>query len=480
LPDIQPRPHYHFTPAANWINDPNGLVHYQGEYHLFYQHHPENITWGPMHWGHAVCRDLVNWQHLPIALFPDENGVIFSGSAVIDWENTASFGRAAMVAIFTHNQNGHQSQSLAYSLDAGRTWRKYSGNPVLPSADGQRDFRDPKVFWYEGQADGHWVMCLTAGDRILFFTSPDLIHWTPSGQLGPIVNAAIGVWETPDLFELYVDSGPETRWILTIGVQDGAPAGGSGTMYFIGRFDGGTFTSENSEETLMWMDYGADFYAPQSWNNEPHQRRIMLGWMSNWQYANDTPATTWRGMFSLPRELSLSRTATGIHLVQRPIPELQLLRGNHHHWQDEIISPGTNLFAGIQGSSFEINANIKVGQDADGFGFRVRAGKGEETSIVYSPREQKITLDRTHSGQGSFHPGFSSSHTADLAPVNGNLILHIFVDQFSVEIFANDGQVTLSDSIFPAEDSFGLALFSKGGLVQLNTLDFYQLLKKPS
>ncbi len=321
-------------------------------------------------------------------------------------------------------------------------------------------------------------MCLAAGDRILFFTSPDLIHWAPSGQLGPGFDATAGVWETPDLFELRVDGSQETRWIMTIGVQDGCPAGGSGTLYFIGQFNGCIFTSENPPETILWADYGADYYASQSWNDEPSQRRIMLGWMSNWQYAIITPSTTWRGMFSLPRELTLTRTATGVRLVQQPIPELGNLRGEHKRWRNETIVPGANLLAGLQGDSYEIAADFQIGPDTECFGFRVRIGQGEETTITVIPREQKVYLDRTHSGQSDFHPVFASLHAADLAPVNGSLRLHIFVDHSSVEVFANDGQVTLSDSIFPSEESLGLELFSKYGATLLNALDFYHLERK--
>ena len=472
------RPVYHFTPPANWMNDPNGLVYYQGEYHLFYQYHPESPVWGPMHWGHAISHNLINWEHLPIALYPDENGTIFSGSTVIDWKNTAGFGEETMIAIFTQDQAGKQSQSLAYSRDAGRTWAKFAGNPVISTPVNMPDFRDPKVFWYAGQASAHWVMCLSATDRILFYTSMDLIHWTASGQLGPGCGPTGGPWETPDLFELPVDGGRETRWVLTVGIQSGAPAGGSGTLFFVGQFDGKTFTSDNSPDTLLWADYGADYYAPQSWDNQPNGRRLMIGWQNNWQYANLIPATTWRGALSLPREMTLTQTAAGIRLVQQPIPELKDLRGEPKCWYNETIIPGANLLAGLQADSFEIIADIQVGTTAESFGFRIRVGKGEETTIAYIPREQKVYLDRTHSGQNDFHSGFASLHAADLVPVNGNLRLHIFVDQYSVEVFANDGQVTLSDSIFPSKESLGFELFSKGGAIQLNELDFYQLQKK--
>jgi fructan beta-fructosidase len=475
LPNQAVRPHYHFTPPSNWMNDPNGLVYYRGEYHLFYQYHPDSVIWGPMHWGHAVSRDLTTWEHLPIALYPDNNGTIFSGSAVIDWQNTTGFGKEAMVAIFTHDRSGIQSQSLAYSLDAGRTWTKYPGNPVLSPPNNLPNFRDPKVFWYGKPYAGHWVMSLAADNMILFYTSPDLTHWTASGRFGPGFGSASSVWETPDLFELSVKDTLETRWVLTVGVQDGGPAGGSATQYFVGTFDGTIFTSENPKETIRWADFGADYYAAQSWNDEPNGRRLMLGWMSNWRYANVTPSTTWRGMFSLPRELALTQAVDGLRLVQQPIPELMHLRSGDRHWQHVTILPEENILAGLSGESFEIVADFLVDNRVETFGFRVRVGNEEETIIAYSPRKQKVFLDRSRSGQSDFHPGFAGTYYTDLALINGYLRLHIFVDQFSVEVFVNEGLVTFSASIFPSTESLGIELFSIGGPIQLFDLDFYQL-----
>jgi fructan beta-fructosidase len=469
------RPKYHFTPPANWMNDPNGLVYYQGEYHLFYQYHPESDLWGPMHWGHAVSHDLVHWEHLPVALYPDENGMIFSGSAVIDRMNTAGFGTDTMVSVFTHHKEDIQSQSIAYSHDAGRTWRKSELNPILFAPEGLRDFRDPKVFWYGVPEQGHWVMCLAARDRILFYTSPDLLHWTVSGQLGPGYGTTAGVWETPELFELRVDDTGETRWILTVGVQEGSPAGGSGTQYFVGTFDGQTFISENPKETTWWADFGADYYAAQSWNDEPTERRLMLGWMNNWDYARLIPSSNWRGTFTLIRELSLSRTEDGIRLVQNPIPEMQALRGKHEHWPGEIVQPNTNLLANIRGSSFEMVAEFKITQEVDAFGFHVRMGRGEQTTIKYEPKERKLLLDRTLSGSVDFHHGFGRVHAVDLAPINDLIRLHIFVDSSSVEVFANDGLITITDCIFPGDQSRGLELFVEGGNILLNSLDLFQL-----
>ena len=471
------RPEYHFTPPSNWMNDPNGLVYFDGEYHLFYQYHPESTVWGPMHWGHAVSRDLINWQHLPIALYPDENGMIFSGSAVVDWQNTAGFGKKAMIAVFTYNnhtyndKNRVEDQNIAYSKDRGRTWIKYAGNPVVPHPGDLTDFRDPKVFWHED----HWVMSLAAGDMILFYTSADLKHWNQSGSFGGGHGSTEGVWETPDLFKLPLENASESRWVLTVGVGSGGPTGGSGTQYFIGDFDGKIFISENSKDTVLWADFGADYYAPQSWNDEPNSRRIMVGWMSNWQYAALVPTTTWRGVFSIPRELSLTRTENGIRLVHKPIHELQNLRNKHYHWKSETIQPESNLLDGIHGEALEIEAEFQITNDAKNFGFRVRAGADECTVISYMVHEKTLHLDRTRSGKVDFKDGFAAVHSADLLPINNIIRLHLFVDSSSIEVFANDGLIVLTDCIFPSAQSKGLELFAEGGQVILNSLDVYQL-----
>lgn len=464
------RPRYHFTPPDNWMNDPNGLVYLNGEYHLFYQYNPDSPIWGPMHWGHAVSRDLVNWQHLPIALRPDKYGMIFSGSAVVDWEDTAGFGREALVATFTYHQDHVETQNLAYSTDQGRTWTKYADNPVIPNP-GLHDFRDPKVFWHED----HWVMTLAAGRVICFYVSTDLKHWEPSGSFGDGYGCTEGVWETPDLFPLKVDCSSEMRWVLMVGVGNGAPAGGSGTQYFIGDFDGKQFTSENPKELILWADYGADYYATQSWSDEPTGRRLMLGWQNNWGYARVIPTSTWRGAFSLPRQLSLTQTSNGIRLAQQPIPELQSLRHAHLHWQNETITPGANLLSDVKEEALEIIAEFQEYTSTERFGFRVRVGAEEFTTIGFNTWQNKLFVDRCHSGRSDFYAGFAAEQVADLIPVNGRVRLHIFVDRASVEVFGNDGQVVFSDNIFPSEQSQELELFTEGGPVKLKSLDVYQL-----
>lgn len=424
-----------------------------------------------MHWGHAVSRDLINWRHLPIALYPDEHGMIFSGSTVVDWNNTAGFGEEVLAAVYTCHKDYQETQNLAYSTDRGRSWTKYAGNPVIPHPVPLSDCRDPKVFW----SNDLWVMALAAKDRVLFYTSPNLKQWEFSGSFGSGYGSTSGVWETPDLFQLPIDGGSESRWVLMVGVGDGASAGGSGTQYFIGDFDGKSFVSKNPKNTVLWADFGADYYAAQSWNESPNGRRIMLGWLSNWQYAAVTPSEAWRGMFSLPRQMSLTRTADGIRLAQRPIVELQALRGERNHWQDGIINPEENLLAGIRGECLEILAEFELDGHATACGLRVRVGKEEQTTIGYAIRQQTLFFDRTRSGKSDFYAGFAARHTAQLAPHGKRVSLHIFVDRSSVEVFANDGLVTFCEIIFPSASSQGLELFVEGGSVKLGQLDIYHL-----
>ena len=469
------RPLYHFSPPANWLNDPNGLVFYQGEYHLFYQYHPGSSVWGPMHWGHAVSLDLMNWRHLPVALYPDEHGMIFSGSAVIDWENSAGFGKEAMVAVFTHHHDHYEAQSLAYSNDCGRTWTKYTGNPVLLPPDGLCDFRDPKVFWYEENGAGYWVMVLAAHHAIRFYTSPNLIDWTPVSTFGEHYGAHNSVWETPDLFRLPVEGCDQSRWVLTVGIGSGGPGGASGMQYFIGQFDGKAFTSDNSESTVLWVDFGADYYAAQSWSDSPDGRRLMIGWLNNWQYAQLIPTTTWRGVLSLPREMSLRRTADGIRLFQQPAAEVLNQRGAHIEWTDLNVSPGDNPLVNLHGCALELDVAFIVNPQVEYFGFRLRVGAGEQTIIAYDMREQKLFVDRSHSGQTDFEPGFTRVHFAKMRPVDGIVHLQIFLDWSCIEVFGNDGEVTITDTIFPAEASQGVELFAQGGEVQVRLLKVYEM-----
>lgn len=474
------RPKFHFSALKNWLNDPNGMVYYQGEYHLFYQYHPDSIIWGPMHWGHAVSQDLINWEHLPIALYPDEHGLIFSGSAVIDHENTAGFGPNAMVAIFTHHhpENQTQSQSLAYSLDNGRTWQKYDHNPVLPPPHGLIDFRDPKVFWHKNQdGSGHWVMILATGYAIRFYTSPNLIDWELSGRFGDGYGSRAGVWETPELFKLTTENSGNTYWVLSVGVLEGGPGGGSGTQYFVGQFDGRTFTVPYDRDIVHWADYGADFYAVQSWTNQPDGRRIWLAWMNNWQYARNIPATDWRGAMTIPREVGLLETAVGPRLIQKPAPELKALRGEHEEYQTFTVRSDCPFAPSLQNESFELMVEFKVPGDimAECFGVRVRVKDKQYTVIGYWPHRELIFVDRCISGQIDFFEGFGRVTGTTLKVENDKIRLHLFVDSCSVEVFAGDGQVCFTELIFPEPNSSGIELFAVGGPVNVQKFVVYSL-----
>ena len=469
------RPLYHFTPEANWINDPNGLVYAAGEYHLFYQYHPYSTVWGPMHWGHAVSPDLVTWRELPIALYPDEHGAIFSGSAVIDRHNTAGFGDDAMVAVFTHHQEeGHrQSQSLAYSLDHGRTWTKYAGNPVLPAPADLRDFRDPKVFWYGNAARGHWVMCLAAGREIRFYTSPNLIDWTASGRFGAGYGGATGVWETPDLFELPVDGMDATAWVLTVGMGDGAPAGGSGTQYFVGRFDGATFTSILPAETVLWADYGADFYAVQSWSNTPDGRRVVIGWMNNWVYARQLPTDPWRGAMTVPRTMGLVATDAGPRLTQQPAVALADVLGQSTHCvQDVVVTAEVGFVDEVPaGQAWQLDIRLQAVAPASmDTEIRLHFGDEDMVTVRYAAAGETLVLDRRQAGVVDFHDAFPGRHAAPYAPADGALELQLLVDRASLELFTGDGRLSMTECIFPRGPLHTLEIVSNDAPVTITQM----------
>ena len=481
------RPQYHFTPAVNWMNDPNGMVYADGEWHLFYQYNPFGTKWGHMSWGHAVSPDLVHWRHLPLAIPEDKGEMVFSGSAVVDTKNTSGFGLggvAPMVAIYTAARARSQAQALAYSTDRGRTWTRYAGNPVLDV--GSAEFRDPRVFWYAPQQKWVMVVSLATLHKLRLYSSPDLKHWTPLSEFGP-AGATSGVWECPDLFELPVDGGAaDTRWVLVVNLNPGGIAGGSATQYFVGRFDGTRFTADDpvpatddpAAPGVRWADYGKDLYATVSWNGVPPAdgRRVWLGWMNDWQYAGDIPTAPWRSAQSIPRAVTLTRTPEGIRLVQQPVAELRQLRGARHTLAGQAISSGSTSLAakGIAGDALEIAAEFEMGTATE-FGLKVRTGPTEETVIGVEPKAGRLFVDRTRSGQTAFHKDFSGRQTAPLPVEHGRVRLRIFVDRSSVEVFAGDGRVVITDQIFPAPESDGVALYATGGSARLVSLEAWAL-----
>ncbi|WP_247655047.1 glycoside hydrolase family 32 protein [Chitinophaga varians] len=430
------RPAIHFSPKKGWMNDPNGMVYLNGTYHLFFQHNPDSTVWGPMHWGHAVSKDLVHWKELPIALYPDSLGTIFSGSAVVDFNNTAGFGKQAMVTIYTnHNHrleaagsDKFQNQSIAYSLDEGKTWTKYNGNPVL-SNPGIRDFRDPKVSWYE--AGKKWIMTLATKDRITFYSSPDLKHWKEESQFGKDLGAHGGVWECPDLFPLN-DNGREI-WVLIVNINPGGPNGGSGTQYFTGSFDGHSFKADHTG--TKWLDYGPDEYAGVTWSNTPG-RRIFLGWMSNWDYANVVPTQNWRSATSIARELKLVKTSDGYLVASQPVREFNKVKtstGNYHI----KATKGKLALSLSRAASFTVTLSNDV---------------GEQTVIGYDHQKREYFIDRRLSGDTAFHNGFAARYTVPRFTHSAVLDLTLVIDVSSVELFADGGRSVMTAIFFPHKD----------------------------
>jgi len=617
------RPQFHFSPAKNWMNDPNGLVYFDGEYHLFYQHNPYGDKWGHMSWGHAVSRDLLRWEHLPVALYEANNIMIFSGSAVVDSKNTSGFGEGGkppLVAIYTghYTTNALQNQNLAYSNDRGRTWTKYKHNPVLDI--GEKDFRDPKVFWHEPTR--RWIMTVAwpVQRKVRFYSSPNLKDWTHLSDFGP-AGSTIGIWECPDLFQLPVENariGP--KWVLVVNVGSGAPAGGSGSQYFVGQFDGtqftldwsyprsepdvvpegdlvvdfegsdyrgwqvsgdafgsgpahgkignqqavegfrgeglvdtyfdgdkstGTLTSpefelsndyvsfligggnhpgktclnllvesnvvrtatgDNNErlawkswdirdlhgkrarleivdqetggwghinldqiifadipahagtQRALWADFGPDFYAAVSWNDAPNRddRRLFLGWMSNWQYANDVPTSPWRNAMSFPRELFLRQSTNGLRLMQQPIREFRKLHEQKFQLSNVNVLRANEWFRTekIAGPLWQIDAEIQSTNANARFSFELLRGTDHGTNhatvLECDLKRRVLYLDRTHSGRTDFHRAFPGAYEGPLTSGTGPVHLRIFIDTSSVEVFANDGETVLTSLVFPS------------------------------
>lgn len=444
------RPQIHFSPKEHWMNDPNGMVYHKGVYHLFFQYYPGGTVWGPMHWGHATSKDLVHWVEQPIALYPDSLGYIFSGSAVVDNNNTSGFGKdgiAPLVAIFTQHdptgekarRNDYQNESIAYSLDEGKTWTKYAGNPVVKNP-GIRDFRDPKVCWFEPTKK--WIMTLATKDRITFFSSKDLKTWTKESEFGEKVGAHGGVWECPDLFQIGYKN--EKHWVLTISLNPGGPNGGSATQYFVGQFDGHLFTPYQTD--TRWVDYGPDDYAGVTWSNTG-SRRIFLGWMSNWQYARVVPTEKWRSAMTIPRDLALEKIGNAYFLTSRPVPELKTISGKEVVLKD-VPAAAFHLDAKVGKGSGPAKLLLS-GKKLESFAVALSNETGEKLLIGYDKLLNQYYIDRTHSGKVDFYSGFGKKHTAPRLSSRENWNVTLLIDNASVELFADNGLSVMTEIFFP-------------------------------
>ncbi|RAM35442.1 glycoside hydrolase family 32 protein [Arthrobacter globiformis] len=494
------RPAIHFSARDTWLNDPNGLVFYGGLYHLFFQNNPYGNVWGNMSWGHATSHDLLHWTQHPVAIACDETEDIFSGSVVVDHGNTSGFGTAdapALVAIYTSayksasEHSGTQAQSLAYSTDAGMTWRKYDGNPVLTR--NSANFRDPKVFRYQGDQGACWVMVAVEAQhqKVVFYRSEDLKSWHFLSDFGP-ANADGGEWECPDLFPLAVDGDPDhIKWVLIVNINPGAVAGGSGGQYFVGHFDGDRFipdpdslvapagvTSIHDPKTrsaalqqCLWLDWGRDCYASVSFSDAPDNRRIIIGWMNNWDYANELPTAPWRSSMTLAREVRLTAVNGSARLIQQPVlaglcagEELTPVKDHMGADSFELRDSALRLPEAVPGSAQIIEAEILPGS-AERLELRLfgSSDRSKGTVLSYNTTTAQLILDRSQSGNTRFHEKFSSAESAPLVLEDGVLKLLIVVDHCSVEAFAQDGRTVMTDLIFPETESPENSLSAVGG-----------------
>lgn len=468
------RPVYHHTPVYGWMNDPNGMFYKDGVYHLYFQYNPYGSVWGNMHWGHSTSTDLMHWNFEGCAIVPDAWGAIFSGSCVVDHNNTAGFGKGAVVAFYTSAKatpwGDVQSQSMAYSLDNGKTFTKYEGNPILTSSE--KDFRDPKVFWY---APGkHWVMMLAVGQHMEIYSSVNLKEWKKENEFGAMQGAHGGVWECPDLVEIPVEGTREKKWVLICNLNPGGPFGGSAAQYFVGSFDGKKFVNESPTQT-KWMDWGKDNYATVTWNNAPDGRCIALGWMSNWQYANNVPTRQYRSANTLARDLTLYREGQELYLKSTPSSEVKKARGKKVSIPSFKVSEKhemVNLFEEKQGA-YEVEIVIQ-NAGASKIAFCLLNDKGEKVSMYYDLNRKQFVMDRSESGTVDFSKDFPAVTVAP-ANVDKELTLRLFVDRSSIEAFGEDGKFVMTNLVFPSQPYVKMCFEADKNGYAVKTLNVYKL-----
>ena len=490
------RPIYHHTPLYGWMNDANGLVYKDGEYHLYFQYNPYGTKWGNMHWGHSVSKDLVTWEHLEPAIDRDNMGHIFSGSSVVDTNNNAGFGKDAIVAFYTSasDHNG-QIQCLAYSNDNGRTFTKYDGNPILTPHDGLKDFRDPKVFWYA--PDNKWVMIVSADKEMRFYSSTDLKDWTYMSAFGEGYGAKPSQFECPDMVELAVDGNPNNKkWALIVNINPGSPFGGSATQYFIGDFDGTNFVCDTDPDDVKWLDWGKDHYATVCFSNTG-DRVIGVPWMNNWQYANYTPTTQFRSSNALPRELTLYKEGNDIFMAANIVKETEQLRKESSKTFSFDVNGESQIdqILPTNEGAMELIMTIEP-QKVRVAGFELINDLGEKVDIYLDMAELKLVMDRTQSGLIEFgeqsEPHFIENHdnrkTTSINYVNDFALatwapilkekeykLHVFVDISSVEIFLNDGKVAMTNLVFPNSAYNTLRFYANDGTMRVKDFTAYKL-----
>lgn len=468
------RPVYHHTPVYGWMNDPNGMFYKDGVYHLYFQYNPYGSMWANMTWGHSTSTDLTHWTYEGTAIVPDAWGAIFSGSCVVDKDNTAGFGKGAVVAFYTSAKSTPwgdvQSQSMAYSLDNGKTFIKYEHNPILTSTE--RDFRDPKVFWY---APGkHWVMMLAVGQEMQIYSSGNLKEWKKESSFGAMQGAHGGVWECPDLVEVAVEGSKEKKWVLICNLNPGGPFGGSAAQYFVGSFDGKKFVNESPTQT-KWLDWGKDNYATVTWSNAPAGRCIALGWMSNWQYANSVPTTQYRSANTLARDLTLYRVGGELYLKSKPSPEIKKARAEEKKIPTFEVKGNyevASLLADNKGA-YEIEMTIE-NKGTSKIDFSLMNEKGEKVAMYYNVVRKQFVMDRSASGIVGFSRDFPA---VTVAPVRNTDQIHLrlFIDRSSVEAFGEDGEYVMTNLVFPAEPYNRMVFSSDKGSYIVKSMNVYRL-----
>lgn len=461
------RPNFHFTPKKGWMNDPNGMFYYNGYYHLFYQYNPDSNIWGPMHWGHAISTDLISWTEKPIALYPDEKGYIFSGSAVVDVKNTSGFGslkNPPMVAMFTYHdikkekagESNFQSQGIAYSLNEGLTWTKYEANPIIKNPN-IKDFRDPKMTW--DAIHQQWVMVLAAGDKTMFYGSKNLKDWELLSDFGQSIGAHGGVWECPDFFPMHVDGYDEYKWVLTVSIGSAGPNGGSATQYFVGDFDGKKFTIDESfskdvkKQKGIWIDYGRDNYAGVTWSNisEVDGRKLFIGWMSNWQYAQKVPTEKWRSSMTIPRELSLIKEDGNYRVSFQPVRELKnyiskTIKKESLKIVKETVLTDQSL---VDLSKVEIRFTLKD-LKKDIYTFSLSNKSDNSIQFGINKKDKYFFIDRSKSGKKAFSDVFANKISkAPFTEDFDKMDIRVIVDKTSIEIFYDNGKTVMTEIFFP-------------------------------
>ena len=457
------RPQVHFSPKKNWTNDPNGLVFFRGEYHLFFQYNPFGDQWGHMSWGHAVSPDLLHWRELPVAI-PERDGVmIFTGSVVVDRKNTSglcSTGSDCLVAIYTGDSNpsaGHlETQNIAYSLDNGRTWTRYEKNPVLDLH--LSDFRDPSVSWNE--ETNRWIMAISLPKehKVRFYSSPNLKEWGQLSDFGPAGNTS-GDWECPDLLTVPSDKGKDSIWALKVGLNPGALQGGSGEQYFLGSFDGKAFTASTAPGAYGWTNYGKDDYCAISFNGLPKgQRPVLIGWMNNWQYASKLPTSPWRGQMSLPRRLSFLKDGAGLGLKQEPV--VAALRTKAF----SIPGMSPNLSDATKKDTVRVPYELKLQfghPPASVFGVRLYSDEDHWTEVGFDTAKKELYVDRTKSGisPSTDFPARTAAPLVTSRPYDLDLV----VDRSSVEVFAQEGTIAMTNLVYPPSQKGTIRLFPQNG-----------------